>query len=315
VRDWHTDARWDTGGPVRDAGPLLERQCERPRPVDLLVVLDDSGSMTDRQELLELRLPEMLGELFRPADADGDGIEDRPRVRDFHVGVTSTSVDLDDGGCDLTEDGVLRRGEPAEFEHCKPAPYPPFLSYESGDDHREMLLDFNCLAFARRFSCQVEQPLEAMAHALLPADAPFEYRTGRAHGDGENAGFLRDDSLVAVLFISDEGDQSVLPGSVPDPGTPDAGLAPHVDRYLRVLEWLRPAERVVLGFLVNVGGAVVDPSRPSELCDPTGSPPGLLLEIAAASSSRTVAGSICRTAVPAFGRAFADLVAFGACAR
>jgi hypothetical protein len=320
---WSFDAAHDAGAAPFDAGPLARRECPHPRPVDLLVVLDDSGSMTSREPLLQVRLPEMLGNLFRPGDTDGDGIEDRPRVTDFHLGVVGTSVDVP-RECSPTESGVLRRGAPADLDYCKPGPYPPFFRIGEGDDWHDMLVDFNCLAFARRESCQIEQPLEAMAHALLPRDAPFEYLTGDGRADVENRGFLRDDSMIAVLFITDEGDQSLLPDAVDhDAGVggsmPDGGprVSRSVARYLDVLEWLRPGRphRVVLGMLLNIGVALADDlwNVGERICDPEGDHPGRLLDVARASPGPTAVGSLCRTGVPAFGRGFADRVAFGAC--
>lgn len=68
----------------------------------------------------------------------------------------------------------------------------------------------------------------ATLKALLPADTPFPFVTGTAHGDGANAGFVRDDAILAVIIVSDEDDCSIKDREFFDPESiayPWEGLA------------------------------------------------------------------------------------------
>lgn len=58
--------------------------------------------------------------------------------------------------------------------------------------------------------CGYEQPLEAALKSLWPTDdSSLTFTSGHGHGTGENAGFLRENSLLVVIVVSDEDDCSV----------------------------------------------------------------------------------------------------------
>lgn len=325
------DAGTDAPFVLPDAGPPIPMSCEHPRGVDLLLVLDDSGSIRPRDAQLQDHLSRMIQRLVRPPDRDGDGREDWPRVHDLHFGTVSTSVRAP-GFCELTADGRLETEPSPELGDCS-ASYPTFLRYTDGEtDPDRFCRDAVCVSFGPRDGCPIEQPLEAMAKALLPHDAPFTFVAGEPHGDTDNAGFLRPDSVLVVVIVADEDDCSVVDPSVTasDGAAVDDGgprtlgcvtgdkLQP-IDRYAEVLRWLRPrdAERVVLGMIVGIEGGMV-------VTDPLGDPPRScfgplefperLYQLAQAFPTRSVIGSVCGLSQMDAVQAIAARVADAACA-
>lgn len=155
---------------------------ERER-VDFLFVIDNSASMAEEQEAISRH----FDELIRAADARGI---------DYHLGVTTTGLTpfrgawaLCPGGADGGEAGRLfpvDRSTPRILKRTTP-------------NVRE--------AFATNVKVGVchwrEDGLEA---ARLALSSPLV--------DGDNAGFLRDDARLYVLFVSDEEDSgSVAPST------------------------------------------------------------------------------------------------------
>jgi hypothetical protein len=195
---------------------------------DLLLVIDDSGSMSEEQAQLQSQ----LGALFARLNVD-------PRqAPNLHVGVTSTNLgtapyehtyclpaDADGGrllgreclapgnpgylidvapeGCAITRDPDT--GECLAHDctqaHCDAVEPGTLLAADAYSgcprcrNHAEGIADaLSCMAGLGASGCGFEQPLEAMRLAL--DDHP------------ENAGFLREDSFLTVLFLTDEDDCS-----------------------------------------------------------------------------------------------------------
>ncbi|MBW2262590.1 MAG: hypothetical protein JRG91_11505, partial [Deltaproteobacteria bacterium] len=134
---------------------------------------------------------------------------DHVPVRDLHIGVVST--DMGTGGYVVEtcadpidgDDGVLQHEPNTSLPGCESA-YPTYLSYESDDPDLPaidtMATNFGCIAVLGTAGCGFEQQLKAARRALVD------------HRMGPNAGFLRPNSLLAVLFVTDEEDCSVAPG-------------------------------------------------------------------------------------------------------
>ncbi|MBZ0119128.1 MAG: hypothetical protein K8H88_19185, partial [Sandaracinaceae bacterium] len=106
--------------------------------------------------------------------------------------------------------------------------YPSFLTYTPLDgDPVQFVHDVSCVATAGVGGCGFEQPLEAVLKALSPS-SPTAY-TGPAfapptffggtlgHALDANAGFVRDESLLAVVLLTDEEDCSVSDPELFDP--------------------------------------------------------------------------------------------------
>ncbi len=234
--------------------------------VDLLVMVDNSGSMSQEQALLTSHFRELMQALLDPSDDDGDTRPDAPPVEDLHVGVVSSDMGTmghilgtctrPDGG----DDGCFRHTPSAVVAGCDER-YPAFLARDStnADVYGPLSLadDFACIATLGTSGCGFEQQLEAVRRAVLENQAP-----GRC-----NEGFLRDDSVVVLLLVTDEDDCSVDPAhpEMFDQERPDLGhlslrcfLHPEL---LRTPEWfrdellrLRPDDpsSVVLAQLVGV---------------------------------------------------------------
>lgn len=333
----HPRGRFDAANPRPrgrdDAGIAEPVECEDPQGVDLLVVFDDSGSLRRREGLVRDRVERLVSRLVRPLDIDGDGLEDWPRIGDLHLGVVNTSV-IGPDACAGADDGQLRRGTPASYEHCTEASYGPILRYEHGDDADRLVDDFTCLAFGPRRGCQVEQPLEAMAKALLPRHAPMSFPYGGPHGDLENAGFLRDESVLVVLIITDEPDQSVRDAEYfrpQDAGWPDgdagdwdAGWHPArpfrdfahpPQRYVDALRWLRPGhpERIVFAAIAGIRQPLVTDVRTIERSSCAGGFPERIVEVAEGLPERSVLGSVCDLSEMEAVQAIAQRIGDAAC--
>jgi hypothetical protein len=194
--DADTDTDADTDGDSDCAGVPL------PTSVDMLVMVDNSSSMGQEQANLTQSFHLLLDALIAPADLDGDGFEDGPAVESLHLGVIST--DMGTGGFAVQtcrnpidgDDGILRNAPSGAIAGCGEL-YPLYLSFEEGDDPSVVVDDFACVATLGTGGCGFEQHLKAVRKALT------------VHRDGANAGFLRDDSLLSILLVTDEEDCSV----------------------------------------------------------------------------------------------------------
>ncbi len=276
----------DIAGRNRDdvtlpAGPLPSGEIDQ---LDLLLVVDDSGGMLEEQQAFAKTLPHLF-EVLTTGDLD----DDRAKAPEFHpvadiqVGVVSTNLGL--GGVPDVSN-CLGLGDDAELTSCDPSV--PFVRFTR--DGGPGALDGGPGALATSVGCGVqlgdlgcvfEQPLEAGLRALAPAPD--------GHGEGINRGFLREDSLLVVLQLSDEDDCSLLdpriatpPAALP-PGDPLAaqgldvrcirnpdGLYP-ISRYIDGLKALRPGaeDRVMFFAIAGVPAEMVgaDALRPGTLED------------------------------------------------
>jgi hypothetical protein len=170
--------------------------------VDILFVVDNSGSMREEQASIAAWADESLfGVLGMP---DGAPL-------DLHVAVVSTDLGAGDYGIQ----GCTNQGDGGRFQDglgsgaCAPisGAFLQDLDDQEGGrltNYAGSLGDaFACLAQVGTTGCGFEQPLEAMKRAL----------------DGSNpgnAGFLREDALLAVVLVGDEDDCSVADASLFD---------------------------------------------------------------------------------------------------
>jgi len=189
--------------------------------LDMLFVIDNSGSMAEEQASLASELPRLVRAVVS-GDANSDGVQDFPAVGDLHVGVVTTDMGV--GGfnvptCDRSpmfgDDGLLRTQGNAAIFGCR-ATYPSFLAYEAGvtPSAETFAADFGCVAFAGITGCGFEQQLEASLKALTPSTSTTAFvGSTSGHGDVENAGFMRANAALAVLVITDEEDCSIAAGS------------------------------------------------------------------------------------------------------
>lgn len=176
------------------------------RAIDVLLVVDTSGSMAPEQAALvaaagDQLFAQLTTDLGEPAD--------------LHLAVISTDVGVGvDGvpGCPATSwDGRFRVG--AVGATC-PVQGNFLIDRDDGAGGRSANYQgtlgeaFACAASLGVDGCGFEQPLEAVRRAL----------DGR---HPENAGFRRADALLLVLFLTDEDDCSAFDPAIY--GDPDAG--------------------------------------------------------------------------------------------
>ncbi len=218
----------DVGAGTGDFDPDAGRGCDK---VDFLFVVDNSGSMADEQQaLIDSFAPFMQSIEARIGDSN-----------DFHVMVTDVdawvfgecvpacndAVACDAAGTcetadeclfpcalrDVCEEGTFvcgstqpeacedvmgagvthPRGRAASNTECAFATGARYMDANEPD----LAAAFACAArVGTGSSADTEQPMDAMVDALLPG------------GDAAacNAGFLRDDAILVVTFITDEDD-------------------------------------------------------------------------------------------------------------
>jgi hypothetical protein len=211
-----------------------ECACEPVSTLDLLVVVDNSNSMAEEQAMLRAELPGLFRALAT-GDLDGDGTQDLASFESVRVGVVTTDLGAGPGivpTCTgpATDDAVLRTNtDDPTLMGCPAGGFAsPFAAYDGATP--AALPDFvqhvACTSAAGVGGCGFERPLEAARFALSPT-APTSWTApgyaspmladGRSpNGDGANAGFLRDGSLLAVLFVTDEDDCSATETSLYD---------------------------------------------------------------------------------------------------
>ncbi len=246
--------------------------------VDLLFMVDNSGSMAEEQAALARQFPRLVRTLasgeIRDPDT-GDVVSTFPPVANLHLGVVSSDMgtagyplDTCDDAVD-GDDGILLQHSAS---NCTDFTMPPkFLEFRAGtDDPDTLATHFSCMARLGTDGCGFEQQLEAVLKALLPAGVEREigidsFLTGNGHGDRENAGFLRPDSLLAIVVVTDEDDCSVKEPRLFDVSqyggattlnvrcvlNPDAVFP--VERYVKGLTWLRKDDPDLLLFAAIVG--------------------------------------------------------------
>jgi hypothetical protein len=189
----------DAPGEVPDAGPDAA-----PLPpatgVDLLFVVDDSGSMAEEQQALA---QDYFGPFLTALETALGG---RP---DLHIGVISTNMGA--GPYTITnctgggDQGALQVGG---FDGC-PALDGSYISDVSdGAGGRTVNYTgtigevFSCQAQLGTTGCGFEQPLASLAASLTNLG---------------NAGFFRDDAVLGIVFLGDEDDCSADDPAIFDP--------------------------------------------------------------------------------------------------
>jgi hypothetical protein len=244
--------------------------------VDLLFVVDNSNSMMDEQEILSRQIVLMVEELIHPTDR---GPETPPPVEDLHIGIVTSDMGTH-GHSVMTcqnpmngDNGVLQNHDRGILEGCQ-ATYGaadcdrgdcPWLSHsiempDDGSDPANPPIwdDFACIATLGTGGCGFEQQLESALVAL----------TSQADDERPNHGFLRDDSVLAVIFVTDEddcstGNSEMFNTSRDDFGPPNTRCAFNpaqlydIDRYYEGLISLRshldnPLNSIVVAAITGI---------------------------------------------------------------
>jgi len=194
--------------------------------VDVLFVVDNSPSMIEEQENLAKNLHLMVESLASGEikDENGKVVRSFPPVKSLHLAVTTTNMGLNGAptrsssgmkifepidSCDgFGDDGLLLDRPDTSLAGCD-RPFPKYLEYPAGSVSPTELGDaFGCIARTGSTGCGFEQQLEAAYKALAPSSNKTFHAGSAGHGDAENAGFLRSNSVVTVILVSDEEDSS-----------------------------------------------------------------------------------------------------------
>jgi len=183
------DVGIDTTTTTTDPTGGDELGCEK---VDILFVIDDSGSMSQEQDKLTDAFPQLM------ATIDEELVQEKNI--DYRVGVMSTDM----AGPDMCvlqficgQDHRGRLQHKADRLNCG-QDEPPGRWIETGP-LQEVSNQFRCIASMDGGEFD-EMPLESARAGLV--DRVFD-------GEGYNAGFLRDDALLVLVIVTDEDDQSV----------------------------------------------------------------------------------------------------------
>ena len=238
--------------------------------LDLLIMMDDSGSMRPEQQLLSTNLPKLVkmlttGDILLN-DVEGDASTHADNVRAFtslHVAFVTSDMGTAGyaiPGCDhqpYGDDGVMRNEGDITAVGCT-ATYPRFLEFTTGGATTEAFAqEAVCIGHVGTTGCGFEQQLDSVLKALTPSTSPirfFNNTTGHGDESATNNGFLRQDSVLAVLMITDEEDSSVQNPNIFNPsdqGVMDAmasGVALNIIGHFPPTDtYLYPVSRYIAG--------------------------------------------------------------------
>jgi hypothetical protein len=212
--------------------------------VDLLFMVDNSGSMAEEQLKLAAKLSRLVlvltsgdKEAGKPAPRD---YPDRffPPARSLHLGLVTSDLGRPPGTAAIgtcndqsglpVGGGVLQHSTTQAVQgilsESKAVLVPPdqscavavptYIDFGVAGapyaDPATAAAHFQCVAKVGIGGCGVEQQIAASLKALLPSSlAIFGAPDRGGQGDRANAGFLRNDSVLAVLMVSDEDDCSI----------------------------------------------------------------------------------------------------------
>jgi hypothetical protein len=171
--------------------------------VDILFMVDNSLSMDAMQAELRARFGSFLS-VF-------DGLAANGIYPDLHIGVVTSDYGAGDkakaGGCDASPGGQrgLLQAIGGAASGCSGPSGAPFIKYAYSDtgptdnlpSGQSLAETFTCMATVGSRGCGFEHQLESVYAALTNVS--------------ENAGFLRDDAILAVVFVTNEDDGSAPP--------------------------------------------------------------------------------------------------------
>ncbi|HEY6080638.1 MAG TPA: hypothetical protein VIW29_17610 [Polyangiaceae bacterium] len=253
----------ETGGTVADGGmggddgaagegyvPPDEPQVQSDK-VDLLLAIDNSISMADKQELLAKSLPSLIGNLIYPPCVREDGASvaqpapggscpagsarAHPPLRDVHVGVITSSLGSH-GGNPANDDVCTQPGDD-DHAHLLPKVRQNLTSYQDQgflkwdpdarstppgvNNLQSLVADVQTMVEnVGQTGCGYEAQLESVYRFLVDPEPPLAVavppgsNVAVLQGIDESLlqqreSFLRPDSSVVVLMLSDENDCSI----------------------------------------------------------------------------------------------------------
>lgn len=175
-------------------GPIVP--VEIRRNIDILFVIDNSGSMAEEQASLVANFPGFIEVL---QNIEGG-------LPNVHIGVVTTDVGAGSRiqNCNGNGDNGRLQNMPKDGT-CEGPSDAYIMDIADPDnvgqritnytDTQSLAQTFSCIAELGTQGCGFEQPLESAFRALRDVD-------------GNNAGFIREDAFLALIIISDEDDCS-----------------------------------------------------------------------------------------------------------
>lgn len=171
------------------------------KKVDLLFVIDNSGSMADEQINLVNSFPDFVSEMQAKLG----------NTESYHVGVvTSDNNPFNGAGCNIYG-GLVNRTGGVNSSNQVCGPYAGGKNWMSEAD--DLATKFACAGQVGTGGSGNEQPMYAMLQAVQPQN--------QAPG-ACNDGFIRPDALLVVVIIADEEDDHEVDGcqQLPQSGSP-----------------------------------------------------------------------------------------------
>jgi hypothetical protein len=238
---------------------IVQNRIER---IDLLFMIDNSRSMADKQEILKQAVPVLLNRLVSPICVDERGapvggnapcVRGAPEftpIKDIHIGVVTSDLGDMSGhaeGCKAPDRGLIA-GAPEQPNlvnwnnqgflawdpdaATRPRNDPPGMTQAP-----DLVGAFqNMVVAAGEEGCGFEASLESWYRFLVDPEPPQQVTYDSTSGTvaagidttilAQRAAFLRPDSLLAVVMLTDENDCSLTDYS-------DGGVVGYADRMPR----------------------------------------------------------------------------------
>jgi hypothetical protein len=283
--------------------------------VDVLLMIDNSCSLGEEQASVIREIPRIATLLTDGDPSDLLGLGPQRPFESLHIGIIDSDMGLGDvtgiATCEpgFGDDGVMQmRAHHPPYAPCEAdygaryATTANVFAFEpaSGMPASAFAADVGCVAYLGTDGCGFEMSLEATLKALAPAPgadgsssvawtAPG-YRPpvfwGGRHGHGNdpatNGVFLRPDSLLAIVVVTDEDDTSTDHFAIFSPDDPahngvDLNLRSHafadelfpIARYADGLVGLRVRpERLVFAAIAGLPPTLSGDSASAILADP-----------------------------------------------
>lgn len=170
------------GGPVDNGG----QGCAK---IDFLFVIDDSHSMAQEQSNLAANFPKVIDVINQYRTKGGAAL-------DYRLGVVTTGKTMN-----FTL-WASPTSETLSTQHGKDG----HLQQTCGMTRR--FIERNDSDVSQQFACLAEVGTSGPSWEM-PLDAGIRMPLADRIADGSNAGFLRDDALLAVVILADEDDCSI----------------------------------------------------------------------------------------------------------
>ena len=180
--------------------------------VDILFLVDDSPSMMPKQAALQARFPDLIKVL------DDFGAKGNPAW--YHIGVVTSDLGSAQSTACPDIGGTGAKLQPLGKAHGATCQAPGnglnFIDYNQLDNTnnlpagQDLPTTFTCMASVGDTGCgfehQLEAPYRALKNCMPAADGTYPNCT-----IPQNQGFLRYDSILVVVFLTDEDDDCSAP--------------------------------------------------------------------------------------------------------